>query len=43
VTEVIPRRKGKGYYYKVTYEDGDQEDLDDGKVREAKMSQERKN
>ena len=27
VTEVIPRRKG--FYYKVTYEDGDQEDLDD--------------
>jgi hypothetical protein len=27
VTEVIPRRKG--FYYKVTYGDGDQEDMDD--------------
>ena len=27
VTEVIPRRKG--FYYKVTYEDGDQEDMDE--------------
>ena len=27
VREVIPRRKG--YYYKITYEDGDQEDMDE--------------
>ncbi len=27
VTEVIPRRKG--YFYKVTYDDGDQEDMDE--------------
>ncbi len=27
VTEVIPRRKG--FYYKVTFEDGDQEDMDE--------------
>jgi hypothetical protein len=27
VTEVIPRRKG--FYYKITYEDGDQEDMDE--------------
>jgi hypothetical protein len=30
VTEVIPRRKG--YYYKITYEDGDQEDMDDAEL-----------
>jgi hypothetical protein len=30
VTEVIPRRKG--YYYKITYEDGDQEDMDEGEL-----------
>jgi hypothetical protein len=30
VTEVIPRRKG--FYYKVTYGDGDQEDMDEGEL-----------
>ena len=30
VTEVIPRRKG--YYYKITYEDGDQEDMDEDEL-----------
>ena len=30
VTEVIPRRKG--YFYKITYEDGDQEDMDEDEL-----------
>jgi hypothetical protein len=30
VTEVIPRRKG--YYYKITYKDGDQEDMDEDEL-----------
>ncbi len=30
VTEVIPRRKG--YFYKITYEDGDQEDMDEAEL-----------
>jgi hypothetical protein len=33
VTEVIPRRKG--YYYKVTYGDGDQEDMDEAELMYA--------
>ena len=33
VTEVIPRRRI--FFYKVTYEDGDQEDMDEGELLDA--------
>ena len=41
VTEVIPRRKG--FYYKVTYEDGDQEDMDEDELLYAIELKMRKN
>jgi hypothetical protein len=31
VTEIIPRRKG--FFYKITYEDGDQEDMDEAELQ----------
>jgi hypothetical protein len=40
VTEVIPRRKG--FYYKVTYGDGDQEDMDEEKLIYAMELKEKK-
>ncbi len=40
VTEVIPRRKG--FYYKVTYEDGDQEDMDEAEFNYAMELRDRK-
>ncbi len=40
VTEVIPRRKG--FYYKVTYGDGDQEDMDEGELIYAIALKEKK-
>ena len=36
MTEVIPRRKG--FYYKVTYGDGDQEDMDEGELKKKKKT-----
>jgi hypothetical protein len=41
VTEVIPRRNG--FYYKVTYEDGDQEDMDEPELLYAIELKVRKN
>ena len=40
VTEVIPRRKG--FYYKVTYGDGDQEDMDEDELIYAMQLKEKK-
>ncbi len=31
MTEIIPRRKG--FFYKITYEDGDQEDMDEAELQ----------
>jgi hypothetical protein len=40
VTEVIHRRKG--FYYKVTYGDGDQEDMDEDELIYAMQLKEKK-